>query len=202
MIGMSAWAFTRRHAYLMFSLVVCLLWASDTVYRDYQHLTQKELFVYNSQGNTIIQLINGKQDMVWYRSRNESSQVASLTFNAHLAMHLNHTIFQPLDSASLQTPENPMSDNFIRFAGKRILVFDRLHLPNRMIKPADADIVILTQNIRTEIDDVIRLCSPEIIVADASNAPEKTALWEKQCSRAGIRYHSTTHQGAFAMSCP
>ncbi|MDR0814883.1 MAG: ComEC family competence protein [Bacteroidales bacterium] len=203
MILVSVWLLTRRSKYLILTLVVCLAWVSGSVYCDYRDVSQKHLFVYNSQGNTVIQMVNGRQDMVWHRSRNEAFPVNSLTHNARVAMRLDQTVFRPLDSVFLQPPANipfpdiQTSDNYLCFAGKRILIFDRLHPPSSLMNDVEADIVIITQNIRADMNDILRRCTPGVIIADASNTPDKAALWEEECKRAGIPCHNTQRSGAF-----
>ncbi|MDR2848473.1 MAG: ComEC family competence protein [Bacteroidales bacterium] len=203
MIFLTVWLLTRRHKYLILALIACLAWVSGSVYRDYRDISRKQLLVYNSQGNTVIQMVNGRQDMVWHRSRNEAFPVSNLTHNACVAMRLNQTVFQPLDSAFRQPPANTgfpdthTSDNYLHFAGKHILIFDRHHQPHSLMQEVEADIVIVTQNIRTNVDDILRRCTPKIIVADASNTPDKAAQWEEECKRAGVPCHNTQREGAF-----
>ena len=113
-------------------------------------------------------------------------------------MRLRQTIFHPMDSVFVHPfPDIQAADNYLCFAGKRILIFDRLHPPRNLINNAEADIVIITQNIRTNMDEILSRCTPGIVVADASNSPDKAALWEEECKQAGVSYHNTHRNGAF-----
>jgi competence protein ComEC len=203
MICTLAWMATRRKKFLVAALGFCLVWVTGSTLRDYRDLSRKQLIVYHSPGNTLLQFINGRRDVICYRGRNESFQPEYLTANAHVAMQLQDVTLYPLDSAFLPVPDKPdlqIADHLIRFAGKSILVFDRVHPPGEMIRHVDTDVAVLTQNVRAEIAELIRCCSPETIVADASNSLKNTERWAKECTQAGVRYHCTVNNGAFVMS--
>ncbi|MDR1667461.1 MAG: ComEC family competence protein [Bacteroidales bacterium] len=202
MICALVWITARRKKFLLVALVFCLAWAVGSILHDYRNLSRRQLIVYHSPGNTLVQLINGRQDMTWCRSQNASFQPDQFTATARMAMQLNSVTPYSPDSAFFlpsNMPEIQTFDNLIRFAGKNMLIFDRAHPPNGMIRHVDVDIALLTQNARTEITELIRCCSPETVVADASNSPKNTERWAKECQQAGLRYHCTANDGAFVM---
>ncbi|MDR1672455.1 MAG: ComEC family competence protein [Bacteroidales bacterium] len=202
--AVSAWIVTTRKYCLALTLFLCWIWAMLSAVYGYRDADRRQLIVYHVQGNSLLQLVHSGQDIIWYGG-NPSFQPVSFTARHRIAVQSENILSEPMDSAFAYTGKPPlpdlyMSENFFGFAGKRIAVFTPNHPPERNdLRKADVDIAILTRNVRTEIDDVIRFCSPEIIVVDASNSSARSAKWEQDCIRTNVSYHNVASSGAFVV---
>ncbi len=203
----SIWALTTRKMYLFASLVCCLFWVAGATIRDSRDLQRQQLIVYHMQGNSLLQFTDGRNNVIWYASRNPSSFHAShLTEYQRIAMQLKEAECILLDSALLHRrhsyiPDIHVSNNFIQFADKRLAIFTR-NLP-----PQDAgqqtvkiDAVILTQNVNAKIPQIIKSLNPDVVVLDASNTLARIDRWEKDCCEAGVKCHRLDRDGAFIMA--
>ncbi|MDR1865594.1 MAG: competence protein ComEC family protein [Bacteroidales bacterium] len=201
-----AWIILHRKVYLWLSLCLLGIWTGGSVVRDYHDLSRKRLIVYHSRGNTLLQLIHGRRDEIWYDSRNAAFDPAYFTYDQRVAMKLENTLYAPLHEVFSRPPGRSLlpemyaAENFFRFAGKRIAVFDPDHPPPpEAANTLDVDVAVLTRNVPTDIKNVVRFCSPEIIVVDASSAAKKITQWEEECARANVKCHNTNRNGAFIL---
>jgi competence protein ComEC len=199
------WLISSRKTYLFLTIILCGIWMGASIFCDYRDLSGKQLVVYHTQGNSLLQFINGRKEIIWYGSRNASFNPIKFTANQRIAMKLAHVASEPLDSVFSRPAGTGLfpdldlyaSDNFIQFSGKRIVVFDPKHPPNKEFFHIDVDIAVLTGNVRTEIKDILRFCSPEIVVVDASNTQQRAKQWETECMQANIACHNVRSDGAF-----
>ena len=76
---------------------------------------------------------------------------------------------------------------------KTILVLDSLGVYPKLQKKA---IVILTESPRINLERLIAVLNPEIIVADGSNYNSYVARWEKTCRQKKLPFHHTGTKGA------
>ncbi len=203
----SVWALTVRKNYLFMALALCLLWVTGATMRDIHDLKRQQLTVYHTQGNSLIQFINGHNNTIWYDSRNPSFNASFLTGNQQTAMHLNGLHCTKLDSVLCCAQSAPdqsglyVNGNFVQFAGKRIAIFTRnLSLYNVGQQTINADLAILTKNPDIQLQQIIKACNPGIVVIDASNAPYRAGRWEKDCLEAGVKCHRVDKDGAYTLS--
>ena len=82
-----------------------------------------------------------------------------------------------------------------RYKKKRILVLDSLGICPKL----NADIIILTQNTRVNLNRLIHLIKPKQIVADGSNYPSLVKRWRASAKKKNIAFHYTGTKGAFVL---
>jgi competence protein ComEC len=198
---LSIWLQSERKSFLFASLSLCLFWSSATAVRNYQDMSRQQLIVYNSRGNSLVQFINGRDNLVWYQSRNTSFDVRKMIENVRVARRLKDADCIRLDSALVSTGRHYSgiysNRNFIGFAEKRIAVFSGNCRPGKISEKLKVDIIILTQNTNAEIRQLIAYHQPETVVIDASSSPNRMDLWEKDCIEAGVNCHRVDRNGAF-----
>ncbi|MDR2037868.1 MAG: ComEC family competence protein [Bacteroidales bacterium] len=201
--SISIWLFSSRKSYLFLTLFLCLFWIAGSNIRDYRDFSRKQMIVYHTQGNSLIKFINGRNDIMWYQSRNESFNPLRLSTNQRIAMQTRNILCESFDSIFSQTknksfPNLLVSGNFIQFGDKRMAFFNQKYHPDKSaVFATKIDIAILTRDVPVSIQKVVECYMPETIIMDASNSQKKVEQWEQECIRQGVKYHITGRNGAF-----
>ncbi|REG96229.1 ComEC/Rec2 family competence protein [Flavobacterium aquicola] len=87
--------------------------------------------------------------------------------------------------------------NVFFFKGNKILLIDSSMVYPRTIHP---DVVVLTQSPKLNLDRLITVLNPKIIVADASNYKSVQKRWAVSCKQQKIPFHSTNEKGFFQIN--
>ena len=84
--------------------------------------------------------------------------------------------------------------NLYYFHSKKIVVIDRscVYLPKT--KP---DVLVLIQSPKINLERLIRINHPKLIVADASNYKTTIQLWKSICAKKKIPFHATAEKGFY-----
>ena len=200
--GVVAWMLTKRNMAIFAMLAAIFVWATGATIRNNVDLQRQQLIVYNTQGNSLMQFINGRKNTVLYAARNESFNAVGFLDNQHTAMQLASGSYHSLDSLHAITLSELFTDgNFVQFLNKRLAIFTRetppQHNRENLIR---TDVAILAQNVNASISEIIETYQPEIIVIDASSSKTRIDRWEMECLEAGIKYHRVDRDGAFLLN--
>jgi competence protein ComEC len=108
--------------------------------------------------------------------------------------HILTTNYQTANNCKLTDVR--IISNLYYFKNKKILVIDEKSVyDNTLI----ADIIIIRNSPKINLDRLLDLYQPEIIVADGSNFKSYVELWKKTCSKKNIPFHSTLEKGYFGL---
>jgi len=144
----------------------------------------KELIVFQLQKNTLI----GKQigsHLQLYSNRNTHDNLAEKDMiKSYLVSNF---------SSLSQTSE---LKNTLYFKNKKIVLIDSLG-----IYPinCNADIIILTQSPKINLDRILNQNRPIIIIADGSNFKSYVSRWNQTCIKQKIPFHSTYEKGFYKL---
>jgi competence protein ComEC len=85
-------------------------------------------------------------------------------------------------------------ENVLLFKDTKVLVIDSLATYKISQKP---DIIILTQGTRVNLERVLQMNTPKIVIADNSNSKYKVENWKKTCLKEKVPFHSTYEKGLY-----
>jgi competence protein ComEC len=85
--------------------------------------------------------------------------------------------------------------NTIFFNGKRILIIDSTGVYPKQ----HTDIIVFTQSPKINLERLIQISRPKVIVADASNFKSLQKRWNATCLKAKIPFHSTSEKGFYIL---
>jgi len=202
---LSIWMLTKHKTALFVTVIFISFWLTGVTVRTGNDLQRQQLIVYNTQGNSMIQFIDGHNHMNWYAGRSPSFNAANLIVNQRITMQLKFGQYCLLDSTLLTENVSSLRElysngNLIQFAGKRLAIFTRNMPPqNAGSQHIFTDIAILTQNVNIRIPQIIESYRPGMIVIDASNSQARIDRWEKECEEAGVKCHRVDRDGAFVL---
>jgi competence protein ComEC len=87
--------------------------------------------------------------------------------------------------------------NLYYFKEKKILVVDSFGIYSKEINP---DIIILRQSPKINLERLIQVNHPKLIVADASNYKTNIQLWKSICLKKEIPFHATAEKGFYRIN--
>jgi competence protein ComEC len=146
---------------------------------------QKEWVVFNLKKNTMITSRDGK-NVVLYASE------------SILKTAKNNSVLKSYLVANFSTLKNKEKiKNTAFFKGNKILILDSLGKYQKDIRP---DIILITQSPRINIDRMLHLLKPRIVVADASNYKTLQTYWKTSCEKQKIPFHAITEKGFFKLN--
>ena len=64
------------------------------------------------------------------------------------------------------------------------------------------DVLVLSQNPRVALRDILQSLRVSQLVADASNSTRNISTWRQLCAEMSIPFHSLTDDGAYTLTLP
>ncbi len=86
--------------------------------------------------------------------------------------------------------------NVLSFHQKRILVIDSVGIYKISRKPT---VVILTQNPKINLERLINMAQPKLIIADKSNYKKNIRSWKATCGKEKIPFHAIAEKGFYRL---
>lgn len=80
---------------------------------------------------------------------------------------------------------------------QKLLIVDE----NAVFEPLkNADLILLTQSPKINLQSLIRQLNPRLIIADGTNYKSLIKLWQETCKKQQVEFYYTTKEGAFIYS--
>ena len=86
--------------------------------------------------------------------------------------------------------------NLMYVLDKKIVIIDS---SGAYPKNVDADILIIRQSPKINLNRVVQSCRPKLVIADASNFKSYAALWKSTCIKEKIPFHNTYEKGFYKL---
>ena len=154
------------------------------LWNEWQVATQQEWVVFNIKKNTLIVERNGKDVTLYANDSLQKIGSKNKTFNSYLVGNFSHL------AAAKELK------NTFHFNSKRILIIDSTGIYPKLHHP---EIIVLTQSPKINLDRLIQINQPKVIVADASNYKSIQKHWNATCLKAKIPFHSTSEKGFYIL---
>jgi competence protein ComEC len=183
-ITWTLWFKKPTHKLLLLGLSTIILFQSILVYTKWQSEQNNEFLVFNAMKKSILGIRNGSSLTVFTSEeiRNNSFDYRML----HTFLTANHY------SINKMLPIK----NIINYGETKIQVVDSTSVFKTTIQP---DIIILRQSPKLNLDRLIDIQQPKLIVADASNYKNAIENWKKTCTKRKIPFHTTYEKGFYSM---
>ncbi|RZJ66709.1 MAG: ComEC family competence protein [Flavobacterium sp.] len=168
---------------LAIAVLLLLLFQLTFVFQNWSAKTEREWIVFHSQKNTVIACRNGEKTSV--RSRDSISE-KSFEFTLRPYLTANFSSVEKSDSL----------ENFEYFAGKTIFISDSSAVfPNNV----SADIILLSQSPKINLERILTSHKPQLIIVDASNYRNDIERWKATCLKQKIPFHATAEKGFYRL---
>lgn len=191
---------------LFFISVIFILGVS--VYQKYESLVQRKFYVYNIQGLSAINFIDGNNNVLFSDIEKQTSKLNYALKGNWLSLGVEKERVIPFSQlkeqflfTNLLTTNNEnlfFKKNFFDFYGKRIVVIRDNFKTNDSLKVViPVDYMVLSKNIKMSLYDLLKGFKPKLIIIDSSNSKWKTEKWAEEAHQLNIPCYIVSKNGAF-----
>jgi competence protein ComEC len=200
----------KHKPYLYGSLATFILLLLYNVYEHKTHKEQKAFVVYNIPGVAAFNYIDGKENILftdlkllndqnkmtfhlknnWIKSGLEKEKVVSVN---SLSKEINLSVLFTINNTRLFVKRN-----FIAFYDKKMVLLNNTDMLSFLPeKKVDCHYVILSNNIKVKISDIVKRFNFNTIIIDSSNSQYLNRKWINEAAAMGINVYSVPERGAF-----
>ncbi|MFM2010575.1 MAG: hypothetical protein RLZZ479_966, partial [Bacteroidota bacterium] len=178
--------FEKRRFQRMIAILVSVIFIQIALlWNKYDSTNQREWIVFNSNKNTFITERIGTKVTLFANDSLLKIGVKNQILNNYLVGNFSH----------LAAAKKIKNTAF--FKGHTILIIDSMGI---YPKQQQADILVLTQSPKINLDRLIQISRPKEIVADATNYKSFKERWKVSCLKAKIPFHSTSEKGFYILN--
>jgi competence protein ComEC len=178
--------FEKRRFQRMIAILVSVIFIQIALlWNKYDSTNQREWIVFNSNKNTLITERIGTKVTLFANDSLLKIGVKNQILNNYLVGNFSH----------LAAAKKIKNTAF--FKGYTILILDSMGI---YPKQQQADILVLTQSPKINLDRLIQINHPKEIVADATNYKSFQERWKASCLKAKIPFHSTSEKGFYILN--
>jgi competence protein ComEC len=170
--------------------------------RDYRVRSHEGFYVFSIPRESAISFVRGHYHSIYRggRIRGDSLIIPYAIRNFSIRQKLSTPVFFPHQSvpryACMATPEISMI--YTLFKDRRILIIKKLSgFPAGGIHPLETDILVLVDNVSCNLDMLVSVFKPGLIIVDGSSHPWYHEKVERTCMLRGIPFHSTEKDGFY-----
>jgi competence protein ComEC len=167
---------------LKYVLISILIFQGILFFEKYQLQSSNEFLILNQSKKSI--LINREEDQaIIYHN------IDSIKLQNNYTITNYHT-----GTGNIKIINKPLS-NYYKFGNTAILIVDSLGIYQiHKLKP---DIILLTQSPKINLNRLIAINKPKLLIADKSNYKSYKKQWKNTCDKQGIPFYDTSISGAF-----
>ena len=192
-IAIGYWLTNKTKPALFAALIAMLLFVMIDGFEIFNLRQQQKVIVYNVPKYNAVDFISGRK----YAFVGDSALLDDgYLRNFHLKPARTLYRIKPGKDISDLFISNP----FIQFRGKRILLLDKPFKFEAAAK-IPIDLIVVSHNPRLYIAELARVFDCKQYVFDASNSTLKINRWKKDCDSLHLRHYSTVDGGAFELNC-
>jgi len=179
------------------------------IINNYKINDRKEVYVYNIRGNSAINLIDGKNNMLFTDLKPDNSNYKFSMQNNWLKLGTDLEKLIPLSELNsqfyfsnlyyLNNPNFFYKNNYCCFYNTKFaLINSKLDIQyNDEMQPLKMDFVILSNNANVSVELINQIYSPSVIILDSSNSTYRINIWKKQAKENNINLYILGEKGAF-----
>ncbi len=186
---------------LLFSVFLCV----SVALKNYKQIYQKKIIVYNISRASAYDFVYKKQNLLLSDSllfNNKKKQEFHLQ-NNWCKSGMNKTTMFDLSlfkNKDIKTNVFYKKDNFIQFYDKKIAVINNKNKDLTSSHTINVDYLIIADNIRTKISDLLNQYNAKQIIIDSSNSLWNTNRLIEECKERDIKCYSVLKSGAFVVN--
>lgn len=201
-------AFLLKHTgQFVYSMVCLFVLMGSFIFTKAEKLKQHEMIVYQVNGHSGIEFINGTSSFFLADSGllcNQKLIDFNISPNRTFSgiRHLEECKIMPVNSKTeipLNTPEHYYEPCFFLYENLKLAIVDNNLHAYSPEKPIDIDVLILRNNPDISLTELQSGFNFKKLIFDASNSFWKLAKLKEECDRSGIIYHDIKKDGYFKM---
>ena len=170
-------AYHPKHRNLKYALLSLFVFQIVFITTKYKENNIEELIVFGSK-NSLITIKQKDKITAFTNSPEENTE--------NISQYKRGTFSEEVSVLPLE--------NVLLFKNTKVLIVDSLATYKISQKP---DVIILTQGTKVNLERLIKMNQPKIIIADNSNSKYKVENWRATCLKEKIPFHSTYEKGLY-----
>ena len=167
---------------LVYFLFTVLLLQGVVLFENYQKKTKNEFIIFHKSRHTVLGERVGVVLKIKHDISHENIQHENAILSYTLNQKIDSTIFDSLPS-------------ILQFNKKKLLIVDGLGVYD--IPNLKQPIVLLRSSPKINLERLIKVLTPELIIADGSNYKSYVRDWALIASKRKIPFYNTNKKGAF-----
>jgi competence protein ComEC len=207
MLSIGYFFYRKKNIYLKLTFALAIILASVISINNFFSAKQKKLIVYNIRKSSAIDFIDGREHVLISDSAlmQNPKDIAMYMQNNWCGLHLKEpeNIYQnKLSDQKFSFNKNSffISGRFIQFCNKRFAFADKNNFRNTSDNPVPVDYLIISDNIKVEIGELLDCYKPKMVIIDSSNSLWKSEKWIKECAELKVPCYSVLKLGALNVS--
>ena len=196
---------SKRKIFLFLSVTVIIFLTGLAVKKKIDILERKKLIVYQLPQGTALEIIDRGQSILAGNQIFVLNDFATdIIQNTRMVLGYKEKL-KLLIHPLINNPKPVISGtfikkgNFIQFSGKKIGIINSDVLPDTVSQKLRLDLLIIAENPKIRIADLLKVFIVREIVIDATNPAWKVRKWIDEAKSSGIRCYSVSGSGAFVM---
>jgi len=175
----------KSYKSLVTLLVLILVFQLHMFYEESQVSTTNELLVFNKNRKTIIGENKKGKLKVYHNLDTEEIKELRLIKDYKIGANVKEIEFAKTIPSLMD------------YKGQRLFVIDSLGVYT--VNDLKEAMVLLIQSPRINLERLIQVLKPKLIIADASNYKSQVVNWKYICDKNAIPFHYTATDGAFVL---
>jgi len=192
-----AFCISANQKYLLTSFFTVVLFISSQIAESIIILRQEKMIVYQIKGYSVLNFIDGRKNFL-YADEALTKDRGKMIFNIY-----PYWWICGLDERKFEVIRKNRSDkeylscgNFIQYGETKIVFVNEVLKPDSTtIIPVD--IVMISNNSKIKLKELIKIYHFRKIVVDSSNSLKTASRLIQEANELGIEIYSVLHQGAF-----
>ena len=181
-IALVIWFKKPNFTKLVFALITVFIFQISYFSTHYINQNQQEWIVFHSKKNTVFTERNGKKVTLFANDSILKNSDKNGTLKSYLIANFS-TI-----------SKKEKLKNLAFFNNNKILILDSLGIFPKNINP---NIVIITQSPKVNLDRLLNIYQPKMVVADGSNFKSYVKRWKVSCAKKKVPFHATAETGFY-----
>jgi len=159
---------------------------------------QKQIIVYSIKGCPVLNIIDGKNNFIYADEKitNDKKTMLFNIYNYWWDCGLNESKAAAIQEDGVEE-KYLFYKNFIQYRNERIVMLNETFNPGFVSFTMTVDMLILSNNLKVKLKDLVKIFHLRKIVIDSSNTLWTATRLIKEANDLGIAIYSVPHNGAF-----
>ena len=197
----AAWLIRKSSLYLRLALLIVIAFILSDIWLQCRRFDQKELLVYNIANSSVINYIDGTNNLLFYNNSGKiKEEIKRYTRHYWVSKGINTCKTYKLPSTKKKSV-NPVAlyKNFICLHGIKLGYISDKNVLNKLSpeKKLELDYLILANDVNISPHELRRNFDFQMVILDSSNSYYHRKKLSQEMAKNGIQFHSVFEDGAF-----
>jgi competence protein ComEC len=182
--------------FLKLGLISVIILLISQVYEQNEQFSRRRLVIYNISKTTALDFINAKNNVL-FADTLFAGNASGLKFHVKNNWWDLGILKAEIVTADYRNSFIDIHDGCVLFCDKRFVIWKDSMKDLRLEKAFPIDYLILTKKSKSNVSEILKYFSPNIIIFDSSNSKNRIVKWEKECAMLNKKFYSIPDKGAF-----